>query len=450
MNQLLIISFFKTKASWIGLASIFFAGMLSLYFGGLFIEETQENERRAILLQKENIERNVQHHPKDIGLLLYYQKFGLVNQVSPLASLAIGQRDISPSIQRVNIRNLEEQKYNSRLANPVYQLIGNFDFSFVLVYFIPLVIIALCFNMISEEKEGGTWALALSQTNNTKGMIRAKLLLRYSSILVVLVLLLIIAKFYLSIPLNQKYAAFCLVSVAYVSFWFAVVWWVISFHLSSSKNALVLLTIWVFLNVIVPAAISGIVSLVYPIPETFGTVVKSREGYHNKWDKEKAPTIQKFIKHYPQLAQYKHPKGARFSWFWYFAMQQMGDDEASAQSRELQQKVKKRIRLSENTAMFFPSAHTQLVLNSLANAGLQNQLNFMQALEKFHERKRLYFYPKIFSQTASTTEKWDKHTLAKYEEQSEVNWLQLLWPLLLGIGICLGAARLNQRKFYHL
>lgn len=450
MNKLLIINFLKAKESWIGLLSIFFAGILSLYFGKLFIKDIQENEHRAVQLQKENIQRNVKQHPKDIGLLLYYQKFGLVNKASPLAGLAIGQRDISPSIQRVNIRNLEEQKYNARLANPVYQLIGNLDFSFILIYFIPLVIIALCFNIISEEKEGGTWALALSQASNIKAMIRAKLLIRYGSLLAVLAVLLLIASFYLNIPLDQKYIAFCAIAVAYVSFWFAVTWWVISFHLDSSKNALALLTIWVFLNIIVPSAISGMVSLAYPMPEAFGTVVKSREGYHNKWDKEKAPTIQKFVKHYPQFAQYKHPKEARFSWFWYFAMQQMGDDEAAKQSKELQQKIKKRIGLSKSTGMFFPSAHTHLVLNHLANTGLQNQLNFIQVLEEFHEKKRLYFYPKIFGQVFSNTEKWDKHTLVKYQEQPEVNWLTSLFPLLLGISICLGAARLNQRKFYHL
>ncbi|OJJ19931.1 hypothetical protein BKI52_15755 [marine bacterium AO1-C] len=450
MNKLLIINFFKAKESWIGLLSILFAGLLSLYFGKLFIKETQANERRAVQLQKDNIQRNVKHHPKDIGLLLYYQKFGLVNQVSPLASLAIGQRDISPSIQRVNIRNLEEQKYNTKLANPVYQLIGNLDFSFVLIYFIPLIIIALCYNIISEEKEGGTWALALSQSGNIKGMIRTKLLIRYGSVLAVLALLLVVAKFYLAIPFNEKYTAFCLMAIAYVSFWFAIAWWVISLHLGSSKNALALLTVWVLLNVVAPATISGIISMTYPVPEAFETVIKSRDGYHNKWDKDKAPTIQKFVKRYPQFAQYKHPEGARFSWFWYFAMQQMGDDEAAKQSQELQQKMKHRIRLSNNLSLLFPSAHTQLVLNNLANADLQNQLNFMQALEKFHEEKRLYFYPKIFDEVASNTEKWDTHTLARYQQPIQVNWFISLLPLLVGIGICLGAARLNHRKFYHL
>jgi len=450
MKKLLIINFFKAKESWVGLLSILFAGILSLYFGKLFLKETQENERQAIQLQKENIERNVKHHPKDIGLLLYYQQFGLVNQVSHLAGLSIGQRDISPSIQRVNIRNLEEQKYNAKLANPVYQLIGNLDFSFVLIYFIPLIIIALCYNIISEEKEGGTWALALSQSGNIKGMIRTKLLIRFVSILAVLAVLLVFAKFYLNIPLDKKYAAFCLISITYVSFWFAVAWWIISLHLGSSKNALALLTIWVLLNVVAPATISGIISMTYPMPEAFETVVKSRDGYHTKWDQDKAPTIQKFVKRYPQFAHHKHPEGARFSWFWYFAMQQMGDDEAAQQSEELKQKIKHRIGLSKNLSLLFPSAHTQLVFNNLANADLQNQLNFMEALEKFHTEKRLYFYPKIFDDVASNTEKWETHTLAKYQEPTQVNWLIALLPLLVGIGICLGAARLNHRKFYHL
>ena len=450
MTKLLLIIFFKAKESWVGLLSILFAGILSLYFGKLFLKETQENERQAIQLQKENIARNVKHHPKDIGLLLYYQKFGLVNQVSPLAGLSIGQRDISPSIQRVNIRNLEEQKYNAKLANPVYQLIGNLDFSFVLIYFIPLIIIALCYNIISEEKEGGTWALALSQSGSIKGMIRTKLLIRLGSILAVLALLLVFAKFYLSIPFNEKYVAFCLMAIAYVGFWFAIAWWVISLHLGSSKNALALLAIWVLLNVIAPASISGVISTAYPMPEAFATVVKSRDGYHTKWDQDKGPTIQKFVKRYPQFAQYKHPEGARFSWFWYFAMQQMGDDEAATQSKELQQKIKHRIQLSKRLSLLFPSAHTQLALNNLASADLQNQLDFMQALEKFHEEKRLYFYPKIFDEAASDTEKWDTHTLARYQQPTQVNWFISLLPLLVGIGICLGAARLNHRKFYHL
>jgi ABC-2 type transport system permease protein len=103
-----------------------------------------------------------------MGLLLYYFRFGLVNHTPNLAGLSIGQRDINPSIISVTIRNLEEQKYTTDLMNPMYQLLGNLDFSFVLLYFFPLIIIAFCFNIISEEKEEGTWSLLLTQAQNLK------------------------------------------------------------------------------------------------------------------------------------------------------------------------------------------------------------------------------------------------------------------------------------------
>lgn len=78
-----------------------------------------------------------------------------------LAALNIGLRDLNPSIQGVTIRNLEEQKNNSDFFNPANTAVGNFDFSFVLVFLFPLVIIAFCYNVISEdqEKEPGNYFL---------------------------------------------------------------------------------------------------------------------------------------------------------------------------------------------------------------------------------------------------------------------------------------------------
>ena len=86
-----------------------------------------------------------------MGLLLYYVKFSLVNKTFPINSLAIGQRDVNPSIQSVTIRGLEGQKYDSELNNPSNLLLGNLDFSFVLIYLFPLLIIAFTYNIVSEE-----------------------------------------------------------------------------------------------------------------------------------------------------------------------------------------------------------------------------------------------------------------------------------------------------------
>jgi len=165
MKTLLIKNFVRSKGLMLGLLLLLISGLVSLTIGKQFLEKNAQIIEKTAHYQQENIDRYVQNVNKEMGLLLYYLRFGLVNQTPNLAGLSIGQRDINPSIISVTIRNLEEQKYTTDLMNPMYQLLGNLDFSFVLLYFFPLIIIAFCFNIISEEKEEGTWSLLLTQAH---------------------------------------------------------------------------------------------------------------------------------------------------------------------------------------------------------------------------------------------------------------------------------------------
>jgi ABC-2 type transport system permease protein len=437
MTKLLLKIFLRSKGLMSGLLILFVAGLISLHIGKHFLDKNKEIIEKTAHYQQESIARNVEFHPKEIGLLLYYVRFGLVNEMPNLTGLAIGQRDINPSLQSVTIRNLEEQKYATDLMNPMYQMLGNMDFSFVLIYFFPLIIIAFCFNLISEEKEEGTWSLVLSQSNNPLKMLRLKILIRYFSVLLVLILLLIIAKFYMEIPFDSAFLAFILISILYITFWFALAWLVASFHKNSSQNALILLISWVTLTIVVPAGINAVTVNLYPVPEAFSTVLESRDGYHNKWDVPKEPTVAKFHKHYPQFSQFKHPKAKDYSWLWYYAMQQMGDDEAVTESLNFKEKLKKRNAFSSTAGIFFPSIHAQLSLNALSLSDMDNYLNFIEKLDKFHEQKRLYFYPKIFNEAAVSYENWKRFGLEFYQEKPSINWIKMLLPLVLTIVILL-------------
>lgn len=446
MKLLLVKNFLRSKGLMIGLLLLLIAGLVSLHIGQHFLEKNREIIKRTAHYQQESIARNVKFHPAEIGLLLYYVRFGLVNELPALAGLSIGQRDIHPSLQSVTIRNLEEQKYATDLRNPMYQMLGNMDFSFVLIYFFPLIIIAFGFNLISEEKEEGTWSLVLSQSGNPLKMLRLKMLVRYMSVLAVLLLLLLAAKFYLMIPFDAAFMAFILTSILYVSFWFSLAWLVVSFQKNSSQNALILLLSWVKLTIVLPAGINALTVNLYPVPEAFSTVLESRDGYHNKWDEPKEPTVAKFHQHYPQFSQYKHPEGKDYSWLWYYAMQQMGDDEAAAAAQSFKEKLKKRNAFSSAVGLFFPTIHTQLSFNALSLSDMDNYLHFLEKLEDFHEQKRLHFYPKIFTNAAVSSEDWNAFGLAYFKEKASVHWLRILLPLLIISGLCVVLAKINFKR----
>lgn len=430
MTQLLIKNFLRSKGLLFGLLLLLLTGGVSLHIGKIFLERQATIVEKTAKYQKENHQQNIDYNYSEIGLLLYYIRFGIVNETPALAGLAIGHRDIQSSVKNVNIRNLEEQKHATKLLNPFYQLLGNMDFSFVLIYLFPLIIIGFCFNLLSEEKEGGTWRLILSQSENPLQVIRTKLFIRLASVLIIFLLLLVIGKFYLNIPVDAAFAAFSLTAVLYLLFWFSLTWWVISLQKSSAQNALLLLLTWVSLTIVIPASVNALVVNLYPVPEAYSSVVESRDGYHTKWDQAKEPTIKKFTDHYPQFAKYKHPEDKSFSWFWYFAMQQMGDDEAAETTKAMKAKLQQRNNFSQAIAYLFPSMHTQLSLNALSRSDMTNYLNFLNALEKFHEEKRLYFYPRIFDNSPIADENWADYTLAYFKDKRTINWLTSLIPLI--------------------
>lgn len=430
MLALLFKNFIRSKGTKIGLIFLFAICFISLLIGQQFQQKQQNNITEAAIYQKEHIARNAAFHKDEIGLLLYYIKFSLVNKTLPINSLAIGQRDVNPSIQNVTIRGLEAQKYDAELNNPNNLLSGNIDFSFVLIYLFPLLIIAFSYNLVSEEKESGTWKIVATQSENTFLFILKLFYIRILSLIVLLSIVLVIAIFFLNIPFDASLLTFYTIAILYILFWFAVCFFIVSLQKHSNFNAVILLTIWLFLIIILPAIINTYIVNKYPIPEALELTVKQRNAYHEKWDMDKTITMDKFYNHYPQFKSYPLPN-AEFSWLWYYAMQQAGDDDSAQQSQELQNKLEQRNRASQNIAEFIPTLHAQIQLNEIAKADLRNQLLFLEETKHFHEKLRLYFYPKIFNNTDVKKENWSKFKVETFTDPSEINFLKAFLPLLL-------------------
>lgn len=445
MLTLLFKSFIRSRVAIVGLVIVLLTGIISIYIGRQHLQRQMNSAAMTEHFQQEHIQRNVQFFNKEMGLLLYYLRFGLVNQTHPLNGLTIGQRDINSSIQSVTIRNLEGQKYDTDLFNPFNLLTGNLDFSFVLIYLLPLLIISFSYNLLSEEREGGTWKLVSSQSSYPFKLLLRKLFIRAIAIIAVLLVLMLLASAILALPLDNSFMAVVAMAVLYLLFWFAICLWVISLQKKSSTNAVILLSAWMLLTVILPGAVNNYILNKYPVPEAMATVVAQREGLHEKWDMDKQITMDKFYTHYPQFSKYSLPEG-QFSWLWYYAMQQMGDDESRVQAKEMQDKLWQREKTSELIARFVPTLHTQHQLNTIARAGLSDHLQFLDSTTKFHEKMRLYFYPKIFGEAPVISEDWNTFKMERFSGESRTNWITMLIPLILASTLFVILSFINFRK----
>ncbi|MEA5460892.1 DUF3526 domain-containing protein [Arcicella sp. LKC2W] len=442
MITLMFKNFLRSNSVKIGVLFLLFAGIVSIFVGRQFLDKQHQSILATATYQKQHLNQNVKFHHDEMGLLLYYAKFSLINNTLPISALSIGQRDINPSIQSITIRGLEAQKYDSDLNNPINLLLGNIDYSFVLIFLFPLIIIAFTYNIISEEKESGTWKIVFVQCQNYFLYVCSVFYVRFFVIVLILIISLLLAVFFLQIPLNTIFFTYFITSLLYVIFWFGVCFWVVSLHKNSNYNAILLLSLWLLLIIILPAIINNYLVNKYPTPESFETTLKQRKSYHEKWDVDKKTTINKFYGHYPQYRKFAFPD-AEFSWLWYYAMQQMGDDESAKQVNDLNEKLKLRNRVSADIALFIPTLHLQIQFNELAKSGLENHLYFLEETSKFHEKLRLYFYPKIFNHVSVQSENWNKFKVAIFTDIHQVNPLRIFLPLVFFILLFIGMGWVN-------
>lgn len=445
MYALLIKQFIRSKTVVLSTLLILALGVISILIGDQFLDKQEKSIAEVTQHQQEHIERNVNWHNDEIGLLLYYIRFALINTPEKLAALSIGQRDVNSSIQSVTIRNLEGQKYDTDLNNPANLQSGNLDLGFVIIYLFPLLIIAFTFDLLSEEKEKDTWRLVAIQSPSVRSFLLSKLSIRMILLYSALLLLFGFAILKLSLPVNEALLAFIVLSMLYLAFWFALCFWVVSLQRPSSFNVLSLLSLWVVLAILMPASVNNFVANQYPVPEALSTMVKQRDGYHEKWDMDKKVTMDKFFAHYPQYKTYRWTAEG-FDWLWYYAMQQMGDDESREQSEAMREKIMQREQASRTVALFVPTMHAQLLFNDIARSSLGNHMEFLDQTHEFHEKMRLYFYPKIFKNASVEAENWAEFRPEYFSERTHVSWAAMVLPLLLIATILSVISVFNLRK----
>lgn len=446
MCSLLIKLFLRQRATLLAFVLLLALGLSAIAVGRSFLNQQERNVTDVTEIQAKHIKSQTEYHPDDLGLLLYYLKFAYINPVSPLAGLAIGQTDLNNNVQHLTILALEGQRYDTDLVSPSKLQVGNLDLSFVIIFLFPLVIIALSFNLWHEEVERGTWKLIKIQGRSPFAFLLTKLGIRVALVLLALVLLFVVAVPALGLELGERFFVMLLLSMLYVLFWFALSLLVVSLKKTSSVNAVTLLSLWLGLVILLPVGINSYVTSKYPIDEALSLAIRQRDEYHKKWDMDKRETVDKFVACYPQYERYEL-QDSGFSWYWYYAMQHMGDYESQREQDALRAKVRQREALSGAIADFLPPVKMQLAMSELARTDLGSYVDFLDETEGFHERKRLTFYGPIFDNAPANTIDWSQHKPELHEPSSDYSAWRMFGSMLVFTLLFLVLALRGLRRF---
>jgi len=255
-----------------------------------------------------------------------------------------------------------------------------------------------------------------------------------------------LAALLIGIPLDMALLAYISTAVLYVLVWFGICFLFSAFRKSSSINALLLLTSWVFFCLLLPALINNYLTVRYPVPEAYSNLIKQRDSYHSRWDKDQQITLKDFFTHYPQYSRYEWKKPG-FNYLWYYAMQQMGDDGAQQETHAMHRKMHQRQQHSAWISSFFPAMQAQLQFSGIAGTDLQQHLRYLDSTAVFHARLRHYFYPKIFGESNMADEDWSRHSPEYFDVKTRPDWTMLLLsPFIIICFLTAGAVYLFKMR----
>ncbi|MCH8568193.1 MAG: ABC transporter permease subunit [Balneolales bacterium] len=256
------------------------------------------------LKQKEAGEIEIENWWQDPANPLVLSAFGaagkhVVIEPGPFSVLAAGQSDIFPFYGKVRLTASQPLRDNA-FENPIHKLNGKFDLAFVLVWLLPLIVIALGYNLRSSERESGTLSLLQSMPVPVNTVLRAKIIYRYALISIITLSCLFGGLLLFGVPVfSLSGLGLAATVLLYLGFWFLLCYLINLTETSSAVNAVLLFGAWITLLLIVPSLLNTIANALHPVPSR-AVWVTERRAIGQEATQKQDELVETYFANHPQ------------------------------------------------------------------------------------------------------------------------------------------------------
>jgi len=388
----------RARSVWLVWLGLVVAGALALWAG----HRAAAAQRAAIAglpghyaAQMERIAAQF-HEGGDAGYIAYYTFFPTYHAPPPLAPLAVGVRDVAPTVIWVRLLGLEGQIHESDLGNPALQALGGFDLAFVVVALAPLALLVLTHDALTRDRAAGRLPLLAAQAGSLAALLAVRVGLRAIGTGIVVSGLAFAGVAGGLSNVAADLGPWLVAVWAGLAAWTGIAALVAALARTPATSLAAALTAWVSFAVLLPALLNVALATAFPVPEGLELTVRQRQEIHSGWDKPKDATFAKFYQQNPDWSG-APPVTGRFAWRWYYAMHQVGDEAVAASSQAYRANLRARAARLAQWAWLVPPAYGQLLLAQRAGTDLEAHLDYVERVRAFHAGMRAYFYPLTFA-----------------------------------------------------
>lgn len=200
-----------------------------------------------------------------------------------MAPLSVGLADAYPfSAHAAPLGDYSDlfRRVWSDIGSPTVRAAGRFDLAFVVVFLLPLILLAATYDLWSRERERGVAAMVLSQPVTIGMLISMKALARGVTVLVPSIIIILVVAVWAGARQPSGLTALALTILAYGGFWLTLAVIINLVTRRSTEAAIAAGAAWLLVVVMAPSLTFAAIDLIAPAPSEmrFATELKIRKA----------------------------------------------------------------------------------------------------------------------------------------------------------------------------
>ncbi|MGB5821078.1 MAG: DUF3526 domain-containing protein [Saonia sp.] len=338
----------------------------------------------------------------------------------PMAFISTGQADLFTHYVKPKVSGDDFALNFTEMTSPVQLLFGSFDFAFVIVYLLPLLIIAFSYNVLSSERESGSLRLLASQPIGIQNWVLQKLGLRFFwlSVLVIGALMIVFLAFGYN-PFAQADVFFGLLGLvlAYMLFWFALAFLVNLWVGSSAKNAVALLGLWVVFVLLVPSVLNQLGNTLYPMPSRT-LMINEMRNLKADVTKKQDEILDNYLRDHPEYAINDTTQSRGF-YHPYMASQKLIKEELGPVVNTYEKQLQKQQDWVGKFKWISPAIIAQESLNQMAGTSTADYESYRKQVVAFANTWREHFMPFLYNNRDFSQRDYTNLPSFRYEHKNK-------------------------------
>jgi ABC-2 type transport system permease protein len=413
----------RERAVWLALLGLLGLTLFSLYAGALRVEahkgliaaaRAEEAQRVAGLKQMlGKIERGEIHEeppPYRDPRNSTFVGGGLAARVAalapaPLALAAVGQSDLFPPVVQVTSAAKDSFLFVDEIDNPANLFIGSTDFAFVIVFVYPLVILALCYNLLAGEREQGALAMTLASARRPAAVLAGKLAARALAPIAATLAAVTVGVAIFSGPAalaTRNFLDLAAIVLLYGLFWVALAAAIDGLGRGSAFNALALVGAWVIVTLVAPAGVNSLAGLVHPAPSRMDMTLAARAATTDA-DRERDAALARYLEEHPGEKR----GGAKERTLRRLATQEAAFQRVEGVIARHETQLELQRAMTDRLGFLSPPLLAYRTLADVAGTGEGRYRGFLDAIGVFHLEWREFFVSRARAGVTLTAADYD-------------------------------------------